>query len=473
MKKKISAGLTKENTDLNEEIAEQENMEKLLINQRNNDVMAGLPNCDLLFDRLKQAMAYADRHGSLIALMLIDLDNFKRIKDEMGEVFGDTLLNEVAKRLQMYLRQYDTIARVVGDEFAIFVNYIKDIYDIVKITEKVRGLFRQSFKIRGQSIFVTTSMGVAVYPYQATNPESLMKIAEMAMFQAKQEGKNGSRFFSNFITPKSDEPADMKERLRLAIEREELLTHYQPRVDAATGKITGMEALLRWQPQGAPMALPGEFFSSLEESGLAVSVGEWLLVKVCLQNKAWQNAGLPLLRVGVNLSARQFRQDNFPEKVSKILSASGLEPRYLEIDLTEQVIIEDLGESINKLRNLKDIGVTISIGNFGTGSFSIRDLSWLPIDELKIDRSFIKGISSNPNYARVVSASIAMGHHLGKKLVAVGVESKDQYDFLARHRCEEMQGYFFSRPLPSTNFDKWCLWNSQCGNHTTGTERLS
>jgi diguanylate cyclase (GGDEF)-like protein/PAS domain S-box-containing protein len=460
---KLNSELTRINVELNQEITERKNMEKLLINQTCNDTLTGLPNRDLLFDRLKQAFAYADRHGSVIALMLLDLDNFKKINDEMGQMCGDYLLKEVAKRLQKCMRQYDTIARVGGDEFAIFLNDIKDIYDIVKFTEKVRGLFRQSFGIHGKSIFVTTSMGVAVYPNHGTNAQSLLKMADMAMCQAKQEGKNGSRFFSDSITPRCDEPADMKERLRLALERDEFLTHYQPRVNAVTGKITGMEALIRWQPQGAALAFPEEFFPSLEESGLVVPVGEWLLYKVCRQNKAWQDEGIPPLRVAVKLSARQFRQNDLPEKVSEVLSATGLEPRYLEIDLTEQVIMEDMGESINKLRKLKEIGVTISIGNFGTGSFSMGDLSQLPIDELKIDRSFINGITSNPEAAKVVSASIAMGHHLGKMLVAEGVESKDQYDFLARHRCEEMQGYFISRPLPSADFDKWCVWNSQWG----------
>ncbi|HEX2769635.1 MAG TPA: EAL domain-containing protein [Geobacteraceae bacterium] len=451
---KLNAELTRVNFELIQEIDERKNIEKLLIHQTSYDSLTSLPNRDLLLDRIKQAFAYADRHGSMIALMLLDLDNFKKVNDAMGQMSGDILLKEVAKRLQKCIRQYDTIARVGGDEFVVFLNDMKDIHDIVKFNEKVRGLFRQSFEIRGQSIFVTTSMGVAVYPHHGTNAESLLKMADMAMCQAKKEGKNTSRFFSDSITPRGDEPAGMKERLRLALEREEFLTHYQPRVNAASGKITGMEALIRWQPQGAPLAFPEEFFPSLEESGLVVPVGEWLLDKVCRQNKAWQDAGIPPLRVAVNLSARQFRQDNLPEKVSEVLSASGLEPRYLEIDLTEQIIMEDIGESMNKLRKLKEIGITISVGNFGTGSFSMSDLSRLPIDELKIDRSFINGISSNPNDARVVSASITMGHNLGIMLVAEGVESKDQYDFLARHRCEEMQGYFFSRPLPSAEFER-------------------
>ena len=460
---KLHAELTRVKAELNQEIAERKNMEKLLINQTNYDLLTALPNRDLLLDRLRQAFAYADRYGSAIALIVLDLDNFKRINDEMGQIAGDILLSEVAKRLRKCMRQYDTIARVGGDEFAVFVNDLKDIYDIIKFTEKVRGLFRQSFKIHGRSIYLTTSIGVAVYPHHGTNAESLLKMADMAMCQAKQEGKNGSRFFSESITPKGDVPVAMRERLRVALEMEEFLTHYQPRINAATGKITGMEALLRWQPKGAPMAFPDEFFPSLEESGLVVPVGEWLLDKVCRQNKAWQDAGIPHMRVAVNLSARQFRQENLTEKVAEVLSATGLDPCYLEIDLTEQVIMEDMGESINKLRKLKEIGVTISVGNFGTGSFSMSDLSRLPIDELKIDRSFINGITSNPDDARVVSASIAMGHNLGKMLVAEGVESKDQFDFLARHRCEEMQGYFISKPLPSADFDKWCVWNSPWG----------
>jgi diguanylate cyclase (GGDEF)-like protein/PAS domain S-box-containing protein len=461
--KKLKTELTRVNAELIQKIAERKNMEKIMFKQTSYDILTGLPNLDLLFDRLKQAFAFADRHGSLSVLILLDLENFTKINDENGQMFGDILLKEVAKRLQKGTRPYDTIARVGVDEFAVFLNDIKDIYNIVKFTEKIRGLFRKSFEIQGQPIFVTSSMGVAVYPHQGTNADSLLKMADMAMCQAKKEGKNRCQFFSGSITPRSDEPADMMDRLRNALEREEFLTYYQPRINAATGKITGMEALMRWQPQGAPLAFPDEFFPLLEESGLVVPVGEWFLDKVCRQNKAWQDAGFPPLRVAVNLSARQFRQDKLPEKISEILSATGLDPRYLEIDLTEHVIMEDMGESINKLRKLKEIGITISIGNFGTGCFSMSDLSRLPIDQLKIDRSIINGITSNPNDARVVSASIAMGHQLGKILVAEGVESKDQYDFLAQHLCEEMQGYFFSRPLPSADFGKWCVWSNHWG----------
>jgi EAL domain-containing protein (putative c-di-GMP-specific phosphodiesterase class I) len=315
-------------------------------------------------------------------------------------------------------------------------------------------LFRQPFDILGQSKYVTTSIGVAVYPLHGTSTEALLKMADLAMYQAKRDGKNAFRFFSDKMSLKGDEQTARKETLRAALEREEFLPHYQPRVQTQSGKITGMEVLIRWQPLGAPLVFPAEFFPLLEESGLVVPVGEWLLEKVCRQNKAWQDAGLPPLRVAVNVSPRQFRQENFPDKVAEILSSCGLDPCYLEIDLTEKAIMDDVDESIKKLKKLKEIGITISIGNFGTGVSSLSCLNRLPIDELKIDRSIINGITSSTNDATVVSASIAMGHSLGKMLVAEGVESEEQYDFLIQHHCEGMQGYFFSRPLPSEDFER-------------------
>ena len=454
---RLSAELTKVNAELLEEVNERRNIEKLLIHQSRYDLLTGLPNRDLLCDHLKQAFAYADRHDSLISLMLLDLDNFKGINDKMGRISGDILLKEVAKRLKNCMRQYDTIARIGDDEFVVFVNDMKDIHDIVKFAEKVRSVFRMSFDILGQSMSLTGSIGVAVYPLHGTNSESLLKMADMAMCQAKKEGKNTFRFFSDSITNMYDDVSGMKERLLTALEKEEFLPHYQPRFSVVTGKITGMEVLIRWQPNSDQLAFPAEFFPLLEESGLVVPVGEWLLEKVCRQNKEWQDAGAPPLRVSVNLSTGQFRQDNLPEKISEILSASGLNPCYLEIEITEKTIMDDLGDSIKKLKKLKEIGVTISVDNFGVGSLSMSFLSRLPIDELKIDRSFINGITSSPNDAKIVSASITMGHKLGKMLVAEGVESKDQYDFLASNGCEEMQGYFFSRPLPSADFESLVL----------------
>jgi diguanylate cyclase (GGDEF)-like protein/PAS domain S-box-containing protein len=462
-KARLESDLNSLRSDLAREISERKNIEKLMMRPANHDHLTGLPRRQLLNEHLMQAFAYADRHGSQIALMFIDLDDFKKANDKYGHISCEILLKEVAKRLRNCMRQYDTIAHIGPDEFAVFINDMKDIHDIVKFTEKIRGSFRQPFTIMEQLINMTSSIGVAIYPLHCTNSESLLKMAEIAMCQAKKEGKNTFRFFSSSMGHHYDEPKGIEERLRSALEMEEFLPHYQPRVNATSGKITGMEALLRWQPAGASLAYPDEFVSHLEKSGLIVPVGEWFLDKVCRQIKAWQDAGFPIFGVSVNLSAKQLRQENLPERVSEILADTGLDPRYLKFELTEQIIMEDIGVNINILKRLKELGITISIGNFGTGCVSLRCLNMLPFDELRIDRSFIKGISSNSNDAKAVSASIALGRHLGKSLVAEGVESREQYDFLAHNHCEEMQGYFFGRPLPPAEFERWCVWSDRWG----------
>jgi diguanylate cyclase (GGDEF)-like protein/PAS domain S-box-containing protein len=450
----LNAELIKVNTLLKQEVAERRNSEKKLKHQANHDSLTGLPNRELLFDRLKQALAFEDRHNNLLALMILDLDNFKTINDTLGHVVGDVLLKDVAKRLQQCMRQYDTVARFGGDEFVIVVNEMPDIHDIVKFAEKVLELFQRPFYILDQPTYVTASIGISIYPLQSTTVEGLLKTADIAMYQAKGEGKNSFQFFTESMNLKSDERAVMKKRLRFALEREEFLPHYQPRIDSATGRITGMEALMRWQPRGAPLAFPSEFFPMLEESGLIVPAGEWLLDKVCRQNKAWQERGMEPLRVAVKTSARQFHQDDFTEKVSQALASTRLAPHYLEIELPEKFIMDNIAESVRKLGELREIGVKISIDNFGTGYSSLSYLNRLPIDELQIDKSLVNSITSDRGEASVVSAIITMGHSLGKLLVGAGVETEDQYLFLAQQKCEEMQGHYFSRPLPSDDFEK-------------------
>jgi diguanylate cyclase (GGDEF)-like protein/PAS domain S-box-containing protein len=452
--RKLNAELTRVNADLVREITERKKFEIKLKYQADHDSLTGLPNRNLFFDRLNQAFAFGKRHNNLLALMILDLDNFKRVNDTLGHLSGDLLLKEVAKRLLQCMRQYDTVARFGGDEFVIIVNDMTDIGDIVKFAGKVTSLFRQPFDILEKLTNVTVSLGVAVYPLQGTSKDGLLKMADMALYQAKATGKNNFCFFSEIMSPKIDERTIMKEKLHNALVKKEFLPHYQPRVDATSGKITGMEALMRWQPHEAPLVQATEFFSLLEESGLIVPVGEELLYTVCRQTKLWHDAGMPLLRVAVKVSKRQFQQENFPARVAEVLTVTGLDPRYLEIELSENIIMEDLAESLKKMRNMKEIGVTIIIDNFGTGYCSLSNLNLLPIDELKIDRSFVNGISSDPNDATVVSATIAMGHSLGKMIVAEGVESEDQYAFLAKHKCEEMQGYFISRPLPADDFER-------------------
>lgn len=451
---KLNSDLVKINDDLRRELYERENYEKVLLHQANHDTLTGLPNRQLLFDRLGQAIAYVDRNSSMLALMLIDLDNFKPINDTLGHVAGDALLKEVAGRLQACLRKYDTVARFGGDEFVIIANSMSELHDISGFADKVHGMFQKPFDILGKPVNVTASIGLVIYPLQSSSTDSLIKMADTAMYHAKSEGGNSWRFFTESMSHKLDSRIILENRLKTAMDNEEYLAHYQPRIDVATRKIIGMEALMRWQPIDGPLAYPADFFPVLEESGMIVPVGEWLLEKVCEQNRAWQEAGLPPLRLAVNISERQFRQDDFAEGVARALAVSRLDPRFLEIELPEQIVMNNVSESISRLNRLKATGVSISVDNFGTGYSSLTHLSRLPVDDIQIDKSLINCIISDQNDANVVSAIINMGHSLGKNLAAEGVESEDQFMFLAHRRCKEMQGHFFSKPLTPNEFEK-------------------
>lgn len=450
----LNSELIRINNELKRELFERKNYENVLLHQANHDSLTGLPNRQLLFDRLNQAIAYVNRNDSMLALMMVDLDNFKPINDTLGHIAGDAVLKEVAGRLQACLRKYDTVARFGGDEFVLIVNDMPDIHDIVRFADKVFDKFQHPFEVLGKPVCVTASIGLAIYPLQSTSTECLLKMADTAMYQAKFEDGNAYKFFTESMSLKLDKRAVLESKLRVALEREEYLAHYQPRIDVVTRKIIGMEALMRWQPMDGPLAYPADFFSILEESGMIVPVGEWLLEKICCQNRAWHDAGLPPLRVAVNVSERQFSQDDFAERVSRALSSSGLAPHFLEIELPEQIVMNNVVESISRLNKLKSTGVTLSLDNFGTGYSSLTHLNRLPIDEIQIDKSLVNCIVTDENDANVVSAIIAMGHSLGKNMVAEGVESEGQFMFLAQRQCEEMQGHFFSRPLTSTEFEK-------------------
>lgn len=450
----FNSELIKMNDELRRELFERKNYENVLLHQANHDSLTGLPNRQLLFDRLNQAIAYVNRNDTMLALMLVDLDNFKPINDTLGHIAGDAVLKEVAGRLQACLRKYDTVARFGGDEFVLIVNDMPDIHDIVRFADKVYAIFQQPFDVLGKAVCVTASIGLAIYPLQSTSTECLLKMADTAMYQAKNEGGNAYRFFTESMSLKLDRRTVLKGKLKAALNQEEFLAHYQPRIDVATRKIIGMEALMRWQPVDGPLAYPADFFTVLEESGVIVPVGEWLLEKICQQNRAWQDAGLPPLRVAMNVSARQFSQDDFADRVANALSNSRLEPRFLEIELPEQIVMNNVVESISRLKKLKSTGVMIALDNFGTGYSSLTHLNRLPIDDIQIDKSLVNCIVSDENDANVVSAIISMGHSLGKNLVAEGVESEGQFMFLAQRNCQEMQGHFFSRPLTSNEFEK-------------------
>jgi diguanylate cyclase (GGDEF)-like protein/PAS domain S-box-containing protein len=429
------------------DITERKQFEEQLMYQANHDSLTGLPNRNLLNDRLNHGLAYEDRHRELLAVMLIDLDNFKVINDTMGHSSGDLLLLEVAKRLQKCVRQYDTVARLGGDEFVLLLTDVEHIQSLAKISDKILVLFKEPFLIAGHEIFVTASVGIATYPTDGVTADTLLKNADTAMYHAKELGRNGYQFFAEEMNVKVHERLTMETRLRKALERQEFFLLYQPRVDVASGAIAGTEALLRWKPEGEEVIKPNDFIPLLEETGLIVQVGEWVLRAVCLQGMAWLAAGVPPLIISVNVSARQFHQKNLPEKIDEILRETGFPARLLEIELTESIIIQDVEETILKLDRLKEMGVRLSIDDFGTGYSSLSYLKRFPIDILKIDRSFVSGLTTDPDDATIVSTIIAMAHNLKMNVVAEGVETSRQLQFVDQQGCEEVQGFFFSQPI--------------------------
>jgi diguanylate cyclase (GGDEF)-like protein/PAS domain S-box-containing protein len=433
------------------DITERKQFEEQLMYQANHDSLTGLPNRNLLSDRLNNALAYEDRHRELLAVLLIDLDNFKVINDTMGHSSGDLLLLEAAKRLRNCVRQYDTVARLGGDEFVLLLRDVEHIQSLARISDKILALFKEPFFISGHEVFVTASIGISTYPSDGVTADALLKNADTAMYHAKESGRNGYQFFAEEMNMKVQERLKMETRLRKALERREFFLLYQPRIDVASGLIAGTEALLRWLPEGEEVVMPKEFIPLLEDTGLIVQVGEWVLRSVCSQGAAWLAAGAPPLIISVNVSARQFHQKNLPERVEEILRETGFPPHLLEIELTESIIIQDVEETILKLDKLKEMGVRLSIDDFGTGYSSLNYLKRFPIDILKIDKSFVNGLTTDPDDATIVSTIIAMAHNLKMNVVAEGVETRKQLQFVDQQGCEVVQGFYYSLPLPPEN----------------------
>ncbi|KAF0216534.1 MAG: PAS/PAC sensor-containing diguanylate [Geobacteraceae bacterium] len=434
------------------DITERKCFEEQLAYQATHDFLTGLPNRNQLHDHLEQALAYEYHHKGSLAVLLLDLDNFKVINDTFGHPSGDLLLKDVAEKLKHELRQYDTVSRLGGDEFVILISDTDRNLDIGRIAARILDIFNTPIEIKEQEVFVTASIGISIYPADGENADILLKNADAAMFHAKKKGKNNYQFFTEAINTDVHERLAMETRLRRALEREEFFLHYQPRVEMSSGRIIGMEALLRWQPEAGRIVPPAEFIPLLEDTGLIVPVEEWVMRTACTQNKIWQEAGLPALRVATNISTRHFSQENLPDKVAQILYETALEPQYLEIELTESIIMKDIAESIRKLDCLKEMGVTLSIDDFGTGYSSLSYLKRFPIDVLKIDRSFIDGIPGDSNDATISTTIIAMAHNLRMTVVAEGVETEDQLLFLTQNRCDEFQGFYFSKPLSVEDF---------------------
>jgi diguanylate cyclase (GGDEF)-like protein/PAS domain S-box-containing protein len=425
-----------------------------LEHQATHDSLTDLPNRNLLRDRIQQAAVFADRYGHTVAVTFLDLDNFKLVNDSLGHAVGDQLLQRVAERLTQSLRATDTVARLGGDEFVLVLQYAtRD--QIPSHLQRLLHAIATPFAIEGREVYVSFSVGVAVYPEDGRDPDTLLRNADAAMYQAKAQGRNNFQFFTADLNVQASERLDIATELRRALEREELLLHFQPQVELATGRVVGAEALVRWQHPARGLVPPGKFIPVAEETGLIGAVGEWVLRNAAAQSRAWRREGLPPVVVAVNLSARQFRDTKLADKVRAVLEEMELTPKSLELELTEGSLMHNPEEAAGTLGRLKEAGYRLAIDDFGTGYSSLSYLQRFPLDKLKIDAAFVRELPGSADSVAIVLAVISMGHSLGLKVIAEGAETAQQVEFLREHGCDEVQGYYFARPMSAPEFTAW------------------
>jgi diguanylate cyclase (GGDEF)-like protein len=437
-------------------IVRTENLEtanKQLRHLATHDALTGLPNRVLMDDRISQSIVLAERQQHTFAVMLLDLDRFKLVNDSLGHRAGDELLKEVARRLKSVVRGIDTVVRLGGDEFVVIVTPSPERDAAQRAAARIIEAMQAPVRVAGVEIHTSPSIGIAFYPDDAATVENLVAHADAAMYSAKQRGRNNFQCFMPGMNTASHDKVRLESDMRVALEQKQFEVHYQPKVNTATGLMHGAEALLRWtHPVRGPIS-PAEFIPIAEECGLIGAIGAWVMREACRQARAWQLAGLPPLRVAVNLSPSQFRQGNIVEMIREALAEARLEPRFLEVELTETTVMSDPEESIAILERLSKMGVLVSVDDFGTGYSSMSYLRRFPIDKLKIDRSFINEVMSRPDDASIVRAIVSLAHSLRLKVVAEGVESAAQLEFLRTIGCDQYQGYHFSRALPASQFE--------------------
>jgi len=429
------------------DVTERVRAEEQLVHLAHYDPLTGLPNRVLFYERLKHALVLGKRQGWSTAVMFMDIDRFKNINDTLGHDLGDQLLREVSQRLAAAVRASDTVGRLGGDEFAVVLSNVSSREDAGRIARKMMESFHEPFRLSGSEIFVTTSIGITLAPQDGAEQEMLMKNADAAMYKAKEEGRNTFRCYSPEMSDRALRLVTLEASLRRALERDEFMLHYQPKVCVESGAVTGVEALLRWRHPGRGLVSPAEFIPVLEETGLIVQASGWVLDAVCRQLRQWRAQGVPSVPVAVNLSAREFLAPDLGRTIKRILEAHAIAPSALELEITESSLMVNPQEAARTLEYLKALGVGLAIDDFGTGYSSLSYLKRFPLDALKIDRSFVRDITANANDAAITLAIISMAHSLGLKVIAEGVEEHAQLDFLAAHGCDQVQGFLLARPV--------------------------
>ncbi|MHC8375744.1 putative bifunctional diguanylate cyclase/phosphodiesterase [Pseudomonas sp. MDT1-16] len=419
------------------------------------DVLTELPNSTLLGDRLNQSLALSRRHDKQLAVMFLGLDRFKRINNALGHPAGDEMLKQVGRNLVATIRESDSVFRYGSDEFVVILADVRHPQQTKGIAEKLLNAIRAPQHIAGHDLCVTASLGISIYPEDGLDAISLIKKAETAMRNIKESGPNDYSFFIDDMNQRARDQQSIESGIRLALERNEFVLHYQPKLDLGSGQVVGAEALIRWQKPGHGLVYPSKFIGVAEDSGLIVPLSKWVLAEACRQTCAWQAAGLPKIYMSVNISAIDFRQRDFVDGIEQTLKQTGMEPALLELEITEGVLMQNVETTVTALTRLKAMGVRLAIDDFGTGYSSLSYLQRFPIDVLKIDQSFIRGLSSDSNDAALVSAIISLGRSLKLTIIAEGVETLEQLDFLKAHQCEEGQGYYFSKAVEPEAFVRY------------------
>ena len=445
---------------LQQEIKSREEAEKQMRSLAYYDSLTNLPNRTFFKELLKQAIAYAHRSKLIFAVLFVDLDDFKRINDTLGHEMGDKLLQALSKRLFKSLRDSDYIARLEenettdaaarlgGDEFVLLLQGLAHIHDAGKAASRILEAISRPFDLDGHDVFISASIGISLYPSDGEECIDLLKSADVAMYQAKATGRNSYKYYSKSMNARAGEYLTLSSKLHKALENGEFLLYYQPKKSILENKIISLEALLRWKPADSDLVPPSKFIPLLEETGLIIPIGEWILHTACSQNKIWQEAGYEPIVVSVNVSNRQFNQKNMIEVVTQALHNANLQPEYLELEITESMIMQDTEEAIAILHKFKNMGIQISMDDFGTGYSSLNYLRYMPLNALKIDRSFVMNLATNRSDAAIIEAIIALAHSLSLKVIAEGVETEQQLSFLKSRGCDEVQGFLLSRPLP-------------------------